>query len=202
MVVRGPIAKKGKVSHAIVSNVDLAATITNLAHTDPRIASDGRSFKPLLRKPRHRGNRAVLLESYLYPSDRLDAHLDLTRPFVTGAQSGGGASASGATASSSAPPLNYSAIRTGNYKYIEYADGGRELYDLKADPYELNNKVHTRRYRKVYRYLADQLDRRRFCDGVECRKGVKHIPYVKPKKKHHKHKKLKHPRGQTGGASS
>ena len=104
MAVRGPIAKKGKVSHAIVSNVDLAATITNLAHTDPRIASDGRSFKRLLRKPRHRGNRAVLLESYLYPSEPLDAHLDLTRPFVTGAQSGAGASASGATASSSAPP--------------------------------------------------------------------------------------------------
>ena len=203
MAVRGPIAKKGKVSHAIVSNVDLAATITNLAHTDPRIASDGRSFKRLLRKPRHRGNRAVLLESYLYPSEPLDAHLDLTRPFVTGAQSGAGASASGATASSSAPPLNYSAIRAGRYKYIEYADGGRELYDLKADRYELRNKVHSRRYRKVYRYLEDQLDKRRFCDGAACRKGVRNIPYVKPKpkKKHHKPKKNKG-KGQSGGATS
>lgn len=203
MAVRGPIAKKGEVSNAIVSNVDLAATITNLAHTDPQLASDGRSFKPLLRKPRRVGHRAVLLESYLYPSDPLDAHLDQTRPFVTGAQSGGSASASGATASSSAPPLNYSAIRAGRYKYIEYADGGRELYDLKVDPYELRNKVHTSRYRKVYKYLEDQLAKRRFCDGAACRRGVKHIPYVKPKKKHHKNKKHhKGHEGQSGGATS
>ncbi|MGI8477892.1 MAG: hypothetical protein ACR2OO_16205, partial [Thermomicrobiales bacterium] len=33
----------------------------------------------------------------------------------------------------------YSAFRTAEYTYVEYKDGARELYDLAADPYELDN---------------------------------------------------------------
>lgn len=200
MVVRGPIAKKGKQSEAIVANIDLAETITQLAHVKPLLPTDGRSFKPLLRKPGHTGRRAILLESYLYPSEALDRHFLDIRPY-----SDRRADRGLAQAANSAPPLNYSAIRVGGYKFIKYADGGQELYDLRVDPYEQSNKVHIKRYRKVYEYLAEKLAQRRFCEGDECRKGVKHVPHVKPAK-HHKKKHTKHHKHHkhqgTGGAKS
>jgi N-acetylglucosamine-6-sulfatase len=30
-------------------------------------------------------------------------------------------------------------VRSGRYKYIEYRNGEKELYDLQADPYELES---------------------------------------------------------------
>ena len=33
----------------------------------------------------------------------------------------------------------YGAIRTESHKYVEYDNGEKELYDLQADPYELDN---------------------------------------------------------------
>jgi arylsulfatase A-like enzyme len=37
------------------------------------------------------------------------------------------------------PSQRYWAIRTDRWKYVEYDNGDRELYDLDADPYELDN---------------------------------------------------------------
>ena len=34
---------------------------------------------------------------------------------------------------------NFEMVRTGRYKYIEYHNGEKELYDLQADPYELES---------------------------------------------------------------
>jgi hypothetical protein len=34
---------------------------------------------------------------------------------------------------------DYLALRTPQYTYVEYQGGFHELYDLKQDPYELNN---------------------------------------------------------------
>ena len=47
----------------------------------------------------------------------------------------------GASASIVAPPKDYYGIRLGPYKYIEWPDGEKELYDINKDPYELNNIV-------------------------------------------------------------
>ena len=57
--------------------------------------------------------------------------------------------------------------------------GGRELYDLKLDPYEVSNRVHWRGYRKVVRKLARQLKWRRFCSGAKCRRGTGRLPLPK-----------------------
>ena len=35
------------------------------------------------------------------------------------------------------------AVRSWRYKYVKYADGSQELYDLFADPYELSNVANT-----------------------------------------------------------
>ncbi len=50
----------------------------------------------------------------------------------------------GASASIVAPPKDYEGIRLGPYKYIEWPDGEKELYDITKDPYELNNIVRDR----------------------------------------------------------
>ena len=64
----------------------------------------------------------------------------------------------------------YEGIRTDSYKYVEYATGDKELYDLRADPYELNNI-----YESADSSLLDDLKRRldalRSCTGEECRKA-------------------------------
>jgi N-acetylglucosamine-6-sulfatase len=36
-------------------------------------------------------------------------------------------------------PMTFTGLRTKRYKYVEYATGERELYDLQADPFELDN---------------------------------------------------------------
>jgi hypothetical protein len=36
-------------------------------------------------------------------------------------------------------PDTNAVVRNANFKYIEYENGQSELYDLVADPYELNN---------------------------------------------------------------
>lgn len=63
----------------------------------------------------------------------------------------------------------YSAIRTDRYKYVEYRNGPRELYDLEADPNELASR------RSGPPVIRAELRRRltglRRCDGALCREG-------------------------------
>ena len=171
MLVRGPGVKRGRRSGAIVSNVDLAPTIADLAGARLLLKPDGRSMKRLFRFPRRVGRRAVILESYRLPSRPLYQHLEgegIDTPHDLGP-----------SASAVVPAVNYTAIRAGRYKYIDYEGGGRELYDLKLDPYEVSNRVHWRGYRKVVRKLARQLKWRRFCSGAKCRRGTGRLPLPK-----------------------
>jgi arylsulfatase A-like enzyme len=39
----------------------------------------------------------------------------------------------------SGDPCTYEAMRTHRFLYAEYDNGARELYDLRSDPYELDN---------------------------------------------------------------
>jgi hypothetical protein len=64
---------------------------------------------------------------------------------------------------------NYAAIRTDRYVYISYyRKQGRELYDLKADPFQLRSRHADRALREV----RDELTRRLFglgtCFGDNC----------------------------------
>ncbi len=55
--------------------------------------------------------------------------------------------------------------------YVEYATGGRELYDLDADPYELTNLLHepTLEVETKVTELMARLDALRNCEGDSCR---------------------------------
>jgi N-acetylglucosamine-6-sulfatase len=59
----------------------------------------------------------------------------------------------------------YHGIRTSSEKYIEYADGTRELYELNADPYELNNSYEAATPPDV---LAARLQALKNCAGDSC----------------------------------
>jgi arylsulfatase A-like enzyme len=119
LVVAGPGVPAGRRTSAMAENVDLAKTFAAIAGR--RMRNDGHSLLGLLRGHRPRGWRdAILVEHHGPRWSRLDP--DLQPP-------------------SSGNPTTYRALRTRSFLYVEYADGERELYDLRRDPYELHNRV-------------------------------------------------------------
>jgi arylsulfatase A-like enzyme len=59
-------------------------------------------------------------------------------------------------------------LRTPLYAYIEYVTGERELYDLKKDPYQLQN-IASEAPSALLQQLATQLAALRQCAGESCR---------------------------------
>jgi N-acetylglucosamine-6-sulfatase len=57
--------------------------------------------------------------------------------------------------------MGYKAVRTDQYKYIQYVDleGMDELYDLAQDPYELINVIDNERYEKTLQEMRTELAR-------------------------------------------
>jgi N-acetylglucosamine-6-sulfatase len=65
-------------------------------------------------------------------------------------------------------PMTFTGLRTGRYKYVEYATGERELYDLQTDPYELDNLAGDPSVAGVEHTLAQELAEVRNCSGPAC----------------------------------
>lgn len=119
LVVAGPGVPAGATNDAMTENVDLCPTFAELAGAPAPPAADGRSLVPLLR------GEAV--------DDWRDAVLIEHRGNVNGAND------PDLPPAGSGNPPSYEALRTRDTLYVEYADGGRELYDLASDPDELRN---------------------------------------------------------------
>jgi arylsulfatase A-like enzyme len=64
---------------------------------------------------------------------------------------------------------HFDAIRSRNYLYAEYANGDRELYDLRRDPYELQSQHANPAYNAVKALLAARLHKLVTCAGASCR---------------------------------
>jgi N-acetylglucosamine-6-sulfatase len=64
---------------------------------------------------------------------------------------------------------SFKAIRTERYMYAEHSSGGKELYDLREDPYELVSRHNAPAYASVRAQLANRLQALRGCAGVSCR---------------------------------
>lgn len=67
-------------------------------------------------------------------------------------------------------PPSYEAVRTETHKYVEYDNGETELYDLEADPYELENLPNITDLALVAD-LNTKLNALRSCAGDECLKA-------------------------------
>jgi arylsulfatase A-like enzyme len=117
LVITGPGVPAGARTDRMVENIDLAKTFAAIGHTT--LAGDGHSLRPLLvgRHPA-RWRNAVLIEHQSPPLLVRDP--DYQQP-------------------ASGSPTTYEAMRTNSFLYVEYADGERELYDLRTDPFELHN---------------------------------------------------------------
>ncbi len=160
LLVRGPGIPAGRRSDALSANVDLAPTFLQISGGRPTSPLDGRSLLRFARDPALRSRRAVLLE-------------DFTRaPRQTTGRSFG--------LPSSRVPHAYTGIRVGPYKYIEYATGERELYNLNRDPYELHSLAANLRYRNVVAWLAARLRALAACSGRLCRRPVGPVPRPLP----------------------
>jgi arylsulfatase A-like enzyme len=124
LVVRTPWrAANGTVNPKPVLNIDLASTISRLAGIRPGKPQDGRSFVPFLHGRPARWRHAFVVE-----------YLGRNQLKVGG-------------------PPPYYAVHTKRYLYVEYRRGWRELYDLRTDPWELNNVAADPSYAAVRRSL-------------------------------------------------
>ncbi|PYQ08414.1 MAG: hypothetical protein DMF82_01535 [Acidobacteria bacterium] len=121
-----------------VLNIDFAPTLAELAGAAAPAGVDGRSFAPLLHGRAPAGGK--------WRTDFLVEHWT--------ADEGG------------IPP--YSALRSRSHLYVEYPEDERELYDLRADPYELHN-VHAAADPSRRERLSRRLAALKACAGATCR---------------------------------
>lgn len=63
----------------------------------------------------------------------------------------------------------YYAVRTPTHKYVEYATGEKELYDLTSDPYEMNNAYDATADPTLIANLKARLEALKACAGDTCR---------------------------------
>ena len=126
-----PIAQAGATPAAMVQTIDLAPTVLELAGVADPTPREGRSLVPLLRGEQPSWRTSVLIEYYS----------DTVFPRIRN--------------------MGYRAVRTERYKYIDYLelDGMDEMYDLLADPYELDNLIGSARGRKLLPALQTELER-------------------------------------------
>ena len=67
-------------------------------------------------------------------------------------------------------PPPYKAVRTRTHKYVRYINKESELYDLEADPYELES-IHETADPSLAADLKAKLDALRNCAGQSCREA-------------------------------
>jgi len=132
LVVVMPGVQPHEEGHLIVANLDIPTTIFEVAGL-ARHDTDGRSLVPLLRDPGIAWRKEFLIESY--PPDEERAQPDPSRPEVS----------------------VWAGLRTDRYKYTEWDSGHKVLFDLAADPFELQDEFHNPAYRSVARTLAGTL---------------------------------------------
>jgi len=161
LIVRGPGVPEGETLDHLVLNNDLAPTFAEMADAKVPSLVDGRSLAPLL-------------------EDDPPAEEDWRSAFLVEA-----ATELGVTA---VPPLSgdhlpedwrraprddwgrpgLAAVRTENYLYVEYGTGEHELYDLRRDSDQLNNRYETATP-GLLRRLEGRLAALRGCSWTECR---------------------------------
>jgi N-acetylglucosamine-6-sulfatase len=182
LLIRGPGIKPGTSTGELAGNIDLVPTILELAGVTPDKSVDGTSLVPFFRDPGLRTRRALLFESFVETND-VEANGEPTPEPVPPTTPGPAARAARgggeAKASIVAPPKDYVGIRLGPYKYIEWPNGEKELYDINKDPNELNNIVRVPNFFPIRAYLHAELVRLETCVGLTCRESAPPFPLTK-----------------------
>jgi arylsulfatase A-like enzyme len=132
LLVRYPrLIKAGTVRDEFALNIDVAPTLLELAGVSVPGMVQGRSLVPLLKGAGGEWRRSFLIEYY---SDKVFPRVR---------------------------QMGYKAVRTERWKYIHYVelDGMDELYDLKADPYEMRNIINQPDAARTLQEMNRELER-------------------------------------------
>jgi N-acetylglucosamine-6-sulfatase len=129
LIVRTPWTTSPVRNNEPVLNIDLAPTISELADVRPGLPEDGRSLVPFLKGEATPWRHAFLLE--FLGNDML--------------KKGG--------------PPPYVAVQTRRDLYVQYRNGWRELYDLRRDPWEMNNIAVDPRTQPLQATLGETIQR-------------------------------------------
>ena len=132
LLIRYPKAiKAGTVRNEFALNIDLAPTLLELAGTSAPNTMEGRSLVPLLKGVKTEWRKSFLIEYY---SDKVFPRIR---------------------------QMGYKAVRNERWKYIHYLEleGMDELYDLKADPYEMRNIIRQPGAAKILDAMKLEMDR-------------------------------------------
>jgi len=151
LMVRGPGVPPGIRLEELALNIDLAPTFAELAGAAIPTNVDGRSLAGLIGAqptPPREWRRDFLVEHWQTGKQRRkeipDPEEDTAIP-------------------------DYAALRTLDGLYVEYPDSGeRELYDLNADPGQLESRHNATSAGELKR-LSDRLAALRRCAGLTCR---------------------------------
>jgi N-acetylglucosamine-6-sulfatase len=177
MIVRGPGVPAGQTRDHLAGNIDLAPTWAELAGAGLPEFVDGRSLVPLLGNsppPLSEWRHCFLLEHAPYEAPgRLPAAAASPTNTPEGVMEPPDpedeyASGTPAALKSGKEALPYRGIRTEDYLYVEYPTGEQELYDLRKDPYQIENIVHSAEPALVEE-LSARLSELAACAGEECR---------------------------------
>lgn len=161
LLIRGPGVPAGLHTGALAVNVDLAPTLADLAGARMPVEPDGRSLAVLWRGSQPAGQppagwrEVALLEQFKDDGDDKRTRGVQEPP-----------DAEGLKAADREP--THSGLRSASLKYVEYGTGESELYDLAADPFELDS-LHARAAPQFLARLADRLLALSRCAGESCR---------------------------------
>jgi N-acetylglucosamine-6-sulfatase len=139
LMIRGPGLTPRTEAH-MVGNADFAPTILELAGLDAPVTIDGTSLVPLLLGPYPTTWRHALPARHWWANTQLQA----VYPDALG-------------------------LRTERWKWIEWATGDRELYDLSADPNELHNQAGDDTLDDTVAQLSALAQQLATCAGDGCR---------------------------------
>ena len=175
LIARGPGVPAGRTLDHIVGNIDFAPTFAELGGATIPDFVDGRSLVPLLGSnplPSDKWRQSYLIQNGMPKTTASLTTIGLDdEPPITVTDAAllepldGGDLDPAQQAVGGIPP--FFGIRTPDYVYVEYSTGERELYDLKNDPYQLQNLAATKP--ELLNQLAAQLAKLRKCSGAECR---------------------------------
>lgn len=138
LIVRGPGVPAGRILEHLTLNIDLAPTLAELAGVPIPDFVDGRSLLSLI----HGSQSTTEDWRQAFPVEYWRR-------------------------SDTSPIPGYQALRTQNFKYIEWSTGELEFYDLRVDPYELESRHNTVEPSLLAQFssLLNQLSQ---CAGANC----------------------------------